>query len=393
MVDDTQPGTASADSARGHAPCRIDRWSPDGWTTMRHYADHGLAEHALVELRRREPEALLRLVRRTAPDSARIRPVVSAPHGAPQPFADYERSRTTPTHTATLVRAVGALGLIVLATLACIAAFSNSDDPVATPRSAASEVSGAAPSPPSTTRPLAVSDPGPLAGTWGLAETSCTEDVVTFLPGREIRVAAGTPRARAVASYLHEVDGTLRISFADGGTALYVAEPDRLRLVRARVADIEITPQLPWLLRRCPTGAAGVGNDMPEVQGDAVEEAFRLAVRVGDDLAATLALAHGLSATVPLPGGPDPLALAMAYDRAVIVAKLLTAGADPDSRGGDGRTPLSRAVLDARPALVEALLAGGADPRRTDADGARPLDHAAAVGDEELIDLLMAAGR
>ena len=385
MVDDTQPGTVSADSARGHAPCRIDRWSPDGWITVRHYADASLAEHALVELRRREPDALLRLVRRTDTDRARIDPA-QAPH------ADDGRRRADSTLTATLVRAVGALGLVVLATLACVASFSGSDDPVVTPRSAAPTTADAAP-PPSTAATLTLTDPGPLAGTWGPAEAACGGDIVAFLAGREVRVAAGMARARAVASYLYEADGTFRVGFTDGGTAVYRAAPEELRLVRARVADIEITPQLPWLLTRCPDGPSGAGDGIPSVKGDTVEEAFRLAVSLGDDLAATLALAHGLSAAAPLPGGPTPLALAMAYDRPVIVAKLLTAGVDPDARGADGRTPLSRAVLDARPVLVEALLAGGADPRRTDADGARPLDHAAAAGDEMLIDLLMAAGR
>src|SRR5262249_26044532 len=50
------------------------------------------------------------------------------------------------------------------------------------------------------------------------------------------------------------------------------------------------------------------------------------------------------------------------------VAALLEAGADPDSRGAEGRTPLVAAIEAASPATVRLLLKAGANP---DARGRR----------------------
>ena len=264
MVDGTQLDTEraeapwadwpSADGARGHAPCRIDRWSPEGWTAVRHYADPALAETALTALRSREPEALLRLVRRTGDEGGADGP----PRRALRPPAA-RRTSPMPAEPARLRRTAGALGLVALATLVCVARLTDAGERMSSPRSAgpATAAAPAAPGPESA-------EPGPLAGYWAHPGAGCGDagDGIVFQSGRELRITADAVRVAPVAAYRIEAADGLQVEHADGGSLVLAAEAGGLRLLRARIADIAITPQEPWRLRLCP-------NRLPPLPGPA----------------------------------------------------------------------------------------------------------------------------
>jgi len=92
------------------------------------------------------------------------------------------------------------------------------------------------------------------------------------------------------------------------------------------------------------------------------------------------------------------LCQAEAFVRAVTAADqpliqlYLTAGANPNAVGEQGRTPLLAAALDRNWTLVEKLLQAGADPRTADEKGMTPLMAAALAGNALTIEKLLAAG-
>ncbi len=78
---------------------------------------------------------------------------------------------------------------------------------------------------------------------------------------------------------------------------------------------------------------------------------------------------------------------------AAVAARLLEAGADPNTRGGRGLTPLYWAVRrTVNAAVLGALLEAGADPNAPTANGVTPFETAAAYSKPEVIRLLAAAG-
>ena len=75
-----------------------------------------------------------------------------------------------------------------------------------------------------------------------------------------------------------------------------------------------------------------------------------------------------------------------------IVAFLLAAGADINSRAPDGSTALLKATLWRHPAIVALLLHYGADAEAADEEGWTALHIATQQGDAEIIRLLTVAG-
>lgn len=70
----------------------------------------------------------------------------------------------------------------------------------------------------------------------------------------------------------------------------------------------------------------------------------------------------------------------------------LDAGADPDTRTGDGWTPLMQAVREGRQEALEELLTRCAHPDGMDGRGRTPLMQAARAGHTAMVTLLIAAG-
>ncbi len=70
------------------------------------------------------------------------------------------------------------------------------------------------------------------------------------------------------------------------------------------------------------------------------------------------------------------------------------ANADPNVRGGKGRTPLIEATWQGKPQAVDLLLANGANPNLSDLKGQTPLQYATKNYNDrtEVIDMLLAAG-
>ena len=117
---------------------------------------------------------------------------------------------------------------------------------------------------------------------------------------------------------------------------------------------------------------------------------LHLAAFFGQTDASRLLLARGAACD---PAGTGwmtgtPLHAAAAGSHAAIVAMLLEAGADPNTRQRHGFTPLHAAAANGDIADVEALLAAGADPNARNDDGATPLSLAEAAGDLVVSDAL-----
>ncbi|MGF1624382.1 MAG: ankyrin repeat domain-containing protein [Alphaproteobacteria bacterium] len=389
--------------------CRIDCWSGDGWHPVADVGDRADPHDALDELRRREPKTLFRIVRPLDMASP-LAGTSQSPPPAPRPEPRVRAAPPAkPARRRYPAQLAGALGLVSLVALACAAHWSAPAVPELTSRSAAAKPMDAPGSPPLGESPaapaadgVAAATPALLAGRWSAAGSDCSLGEVRFLPDRELRIAAdGGQRAIAVAGYLPAADAQVLVAYVGGATASYAAAADRLTLQRARIAQIDISPQQPMVLERCvgPSPVADPGLQAGEPALDRLANtpavAFRLAVQVADDLAATLALARGLRPTESLGAGSaqSPLAWAVSHGRAVLVGKLVAAGADPNAVDAEGVTLLSQAVRRADVAVVEALLAAGADPRLPDPDGRRPIEVAAALDHQLLIDLLFAARR
>lgn len=92
--------------------------------------------------------------------------------------------------------------------------------------------------------------------------------------------------------------------------------------------------------------------------------------------------------------GWTPLHLAAAYNpNPVVIARLVTAGADPNAKEIYGGTPLHGAAAhNPNPAVIEALLAVGADPKATENSGETPLHRAARNNNPGVINALLKAG-
>lgn len=95
---------------------------------------------------------------------------------------------------------------------------------------------------------------------------------------------------------------------------------------------------------------------------------------------------------IAAPSEEPALISAVAAVRVEEVVRLLGDGADPDTRGADGRTALLVAVPTGRADLVSALLDGGADPDLADADGTTALHTAAFWGFDDIVGPLLDAG-
>ena len=394
-----RPSAPPPGPSLGSGEWRIDSWAQTGWEELAGFFDQESAEMVLAQLQRREPNSMFRIVHRLQPDTETAVPRIGATGEKRTRPTRQRRALPPPSDQGTvqrLARTTGALGLVALVALACAARWG------ASPLSDGSR---------STASGLAISAPGGsvpegdpalvpevLAGRWSTAGGDCASSAVLFQPHRELRVASdGSVQALSIDSYVSEVDGTVRISFAGGFTATYTAEADRLVLTRARVSRIDIAAQDPLVLSRCdPLGGPVIAATSiePTQLPNTPTDAFRLAVRVGDDLAATLALARGMRTAQPVASGMStaPLHWVVIHGRSVLVSKLVTVGADPNAMADNGLTMLSLAVQRQDVATVEALITAGADPGRTNRNGTLPLDLAAASDNQLLIDILFAAG-
>jgi ankyrin repeat protein len=121
---------------------------------------------------------------------------------------------------------------------------------------------------------------------------------------------------------------------------------------------------------------------------------LHLAAFFGQVDAARLLLARGARVDPPGRGWMTgtPLHAAAAGSHVTIVAMLLEAGADPNTRQRHGFTPLHSAAANGDLASVEALLSAGADLDAVNDDGATPLALAEGSGDLVVGDVLRAAG-
>jgi hypothetical protein len=90
--------------------------------------------------------------------------------------------------------------------------------------------------------------------------------------------------------------------------------------------------------------------------------------------------------------GTTLLMFAAKDGQAGIAQNLLSAGAKPDARDGDGDTPLMYAALDNRADVASVLLKAGADVNARNNKGDTPLLGAALRGRAEVVRLLLAAG-
>ena len=87
-------------------------------------------------------------------------------------------------------------------------------------------------------------DPGPLAGKWSLAPNICSDDMRTFLPGREIQATRHDPsRNLAVSNFLFGQLGEVTIRYLGGAEARYSLSGEALTLASLRIAGIEISPR------------------------------------------------------------------------------------------------------------------------------------------------------
>jgi len=120
---------------------------------------------------------------------------------------------------------------------------------------------------------------------------------------------------------------------------------------------------------------------------------LHLAAFFGQSDAVRLLLARGAPCDPPGRGWMTgtPLHAAAAGSHATIVAMLLEAGADPNTRQRHGFTPLHAAAANGDLASVEALIDAGADLGARNDDGATPLVLAEASGDLVVSDALRVA--
>ena len=88
----------------------------------------------------------------------------------------------------------------------------------------------------------------------------------------------------------------------------------------------------------------------------------------------------------------DAFVRAVASGNQPLIQLYLTAGANPNATGEQGRTPLLAAALDRDWPVVDKLLQAGADPRLADEKGLTPLMAAAIAGSGPAIEKLLAAG-
>lgn len=422
VVQMVKPEATLPVSPAAAARWRIDVWDIDGWRAVARFRDQTDADDMLAALHQREPESLFRVAHLLdVPALAGDAPAPSAPLvdvSFSTSIRSAPRERAPITHRHVMRRSgqlAGALGLVALVSLSAAARLAGPGLFEPTSRSTVTAATPDAPksvadTTPHSDFPAAVGEPAgvpaPLAGRWSVNGSDCSVGEIQFLADHELRIAAdGSQRRLAIQGYLPDAGNMVRVAYAGGATAAYATAFDHLSLVRARVARIDITPQVPLTLERCAAGSGPGALDTapaPAVAGAPLSElpntpavAFRLAVRVGDDLAAALALARGMGPNGQLDDGlsRSPLEWVIANGRAVLVSKLVAAGADPDQPNAAGLTPLSQAVKRGDPAVLEALLAAGADLRTQNQDGTRPFDLAVAADQQLLIDILFAAAR
>ncbi len=89
--------------------------------------------------------------------------------------------------------------------------------------------------------------------------------------------------------------------------------------------------------------------------------------------------------------GKTALIQAVARDDIEVTRLLLDAGADPDTKSGDGYTPLGLAALRGDAQIVKLLLKAGANPDLKSSDGNTPLTAAASLNRLDAIRALLAA--
>ena len=388
--------SAAAETAElnlNSARYRIDRWTAHGWEPVRGFADQLFADRTLAAWRHQAPEQLFRLTRRLDSKFADR----AGPHI--QTTSVHERLRVQQSRVSgqPVGRILGALGLVALVTAACAFHWMDSALNGSATRSTAPTATMAdgqtvtAP----TVDVQSAAMPEQLAGRWGAGPDGCDDPSVVFLPDREIRVRDDRAnRVIGVADYRSEGPDLIAISYVGGAEAMFQIEGGALTLAGAHIAQVQVTPQHQSVMRRCGQSTAAPSPDTMPVDSlpNTPTEAFRLAVSVGDDLAAALALARGLPPLHRIgDNGESALEWVIAHDRPILVGKLIAAGFDPNAVDPQGRTMLSLAVEANSTALVDALIAAGADPRLEDRDGARPVDHAAAQGNQLLIDILLSA--
>lgn len=117
----------------------------------------------------------------------------------------------------------------------------------------------------------------------------------------------------------------------------------------------------------------------------------------GAGAAAALLLAASVAAA-QIPPGPEELRAyrglhaAAARDDAAEVARLLTAGANPEARDGQGRTALHVAAFTSHAAAARALVAGGAQANALDAQRYDIVTIAAVKNDVAMLRLALALG-
>ena len=139
---------------------------------------------------------------------------------------------------------------------------------------------------------------------------------------------------------------------------------------------------LKWLRRLWPSAPAG--RDQMQMYVWAL---------FGDTKMVAKLLSAGTNPNVKVNEGFTPLHAAAGYGYTGTVKALVAAGADPNARGAnDAHTPLHAAALNGHTGTVRALVAAGADPNARASHGHTPLDYAAYKGHIETVLVLKAAG-
>jgi ankyrin repeat protein len=116
------------------------------------------------------------------------------------------------------------------------------------------------------------------------------------------------------------------------------------------------------------------------------------AARLADGDAVRALLAAGADVNTRYGDGTTALHWAAHRDAGEMVTLLIAAGADVNAADDHAVTSLSLACLNGSEAIVQALLAAGADANAARGNGETPLMTAARVGNVEVVRLLLAAG-
>ena len=116
------------------------------------------------------------------------------------------------------------------------------------------------------------------------------------------------------------------------------------------------------------------------------------AIRNQSDPVVARLLAAGANPNTRLPDNTSALSEALVAQNALIIDRLLNAGADSNTTMPDGESALHWAIRHRVIQNIAALIASGADLNATNSDGETPLSLALQIGDEQTIRLLLEAG-